>query len=129
MLLTLSLPPTQSLHLLRAGESWSLETSQPGGGELNLTLCFEEEEVEERSESEPDNDIIISTSIDSVRDMRITLTLVKRTTKCGEEEMMDPAKRMVGMLILGLGLGTVVSVLGYMLKNQLEVCADPRRNL
>ena len=61
--------------------------------------------------------------------MRITLTLVNRTTKCGEEEMMDPAKRMVGMLILGLGLGTVVSVLGYMLKNQLEVCADPRRNL
>ena len=61
--------------------------------------------------------------------MRITLTLVKRTTKCGEEEMMDPSKRMVGMLILGLGLGTVVSVLGYMLKNQLEVCADPRRNL
>ena len=129
MLLTLSFPPTQSLHLLKAGESWSLETSQPGGGELNLTLCFEEEEVEERSESEPDNDIIISTSIDSVRDLRITLTLVKRTTKCGEEEMMDPAKRMVGMLILGLGLGTVVSVLGYMLKNQLEVCADPRRNL
>jgi hypothetical protein len=120
------------LHLLRAGESWSLETSHPGGGQLNLTLCFEEEEVkeeEEGSESEPDNDIIISTSIDSERDMRITLSLVQRTTQCGEEEVMDPAKRMMGMLILGLGLGTVVSLLGYMVKNQLAVCADPRRNL
>ena len=101
-----------------------METDQRGGLEINQTLCFQEEE-----DSEPDDKhVIISTSSDSNTEKRVTLTLIKRSSKCGEE-VIDPAKKMVGMLILGLGLGTVLSVLGYMLKNQLEVCADPRRNL
>ena len=90
-------------------------------------MCFEEEEEQYRSEAD-ENGIVISASSDSVTNKRVSMTLLKRTTKCGEAEM-DPAKKMLGMIIFAVGLGTVLSVAVYMVKNQLEVCADPRRNL
>jgi len=122
--ITLTLAPDNILLLAGGEDSWTVDAPHRGHVQVNQTLCFVEQD---RSEADG-NDLIISTSSDSVTSKRVSITLMERTSKCGEEEM-DPAKKMIGMSILALGIGTVLSVLGYLVKNQLEVCGDPRRNL
>ena len=123
MTLTLGVVPGQDLRLPGGEHQWDVLVGE-GENQFSQDLCFEDEEVTEDKETEGE-EVTISTSSNSDKEIRITLGL--GAGQCVKE--MDPAKRMVGMVIFGLGLGTVLFVVGYMVKNQLEVCADPRRNL
>ena len=117
--------PGQDLHLPGGEQQWDVLVGE-GGNQFNQELCFDDGE-ETQIEETDGQEVRISISSDSDKETRITLSLDEGSGQCGDK--MDPAKRVVGMVIFGLGLGTVLFVVGYMIKNQLEVCADPRRNL
>ena len=122
--ITLLLKENQNLHFPGGDLSWDVEAQSSKEIFVNNSLCFKE--IAQQEQDNAGKDVFISASTSSERPLKLSLRLISRTTEC---ELQDPFKKTVGIAIFGLSASTVLFVVGYMIKNQLEVCADPRRNL
>ena len=111
--------------MLFKGEKNEVTFEVESDGEMmkNLTLCFKEEATSTNEEA-----LALTLSITSGT-KKLNLKLVKGSSTNNCIKKLDPGKKMIGMLIFGAGISTVLFVVGYMIRNQLQVCADPRRNL